>query len=390
MELYEKNMCFLTQKRDVHKLKIAKNFDLSPVWLLVFLFWHWGFLQGFLGEAEIKIRKMLVVRCPRELWYIVKKYFCIYGITSCAKLALKAKEFEQVLTGINDDFLFLEADGIDNSCELRAKSNLMKIFEMRHKSGNINEVQKIYPILLISDALPPIGLNDDDYLFLDIEEADFSDGAGLYEKADLLNNRMYVRAITHFLSEHYDSVINQIEREKRLPGRDSTSDAFALEILASVVSYAVVGNNFQPEFAELRNEFLIAISRYREIWEIGINFSDLVEIFRVQAEQGMTKLLSTALPRKKLPDLEVANRPDVVFYDENYFYFMSETIKKCCRGELKWIPFVRILHQLDEAGYLKVTNKRSRDLTTVVNLIQEETGKIKLKRLIGIKRQFFE
>ena len=356
---------------------------LSMLWL----FWHWGFLQGVFWESKVRIETVIVLRSEKDIWPVISDFFSIYwrGIKKL-KITVKTKEFENFLEGINDDFLIVCCDDINNGNEIRARHNMEILKGMMRKTGDLNAVQKICPILLVEEMVPEISLSEEDYLLIDLKGDDFIEGGWWRAVGDLKKNEDYVEKAVSYIEVNYPVIQNQIEREKAGLYQEKRPHIRALNILSAVVAMIATQNNFEESFIKLRKSFWIVVDEFNQDWECAVENSDLIEIFRIQFKKYITCFPMKGAPRKHIPELKESYD---FLYDEDFIYFKRELLENVCKGELREIPFVRILRQLRDEGFLKETGKKGKDLTSVVNIICEESGNSKRLRLVALRKNFF-
>lgn len=373
---YFKTLQFQMPKRMVNIKKLT----------MLWLFWNFGFLQGVFWESGVKLERVIVFRSKKDIWPSVLDFFSIYqGEINNLKITVKTKEFVNGLEGINDDFLIIYCNDVNKGNETKACHNMEILKEMMETKGDINTVQKILPILLVEEMVPALGFSEEDYLLIDLKYEDFQEGGWWRAVGGLEKNEDYVNTVVAFIEENFSVIQNQIERDKTELYNEKRSHIRTLNILCTVVAMIATQNNFEMSFQKLKLSFQSVVTEFNQGWECAIDDGDLIEIFHAQLMKYIKCFPMKWVPRKKTPNLK---ENYVALYDEQFIYFKREFLENICKGELRQIPFVRILRQLRDEGFLKETGKKSKDLTAVVNLICEESGESRQIRLVAIQKKF--
>lgn len=363
--------------------RIKNDAKLAVLWLL----WHYSFLQGFFYHCDIRFPKMLVLRCDPEMWHGVADFFQVNQKKGeGVEIISFAKEFDKSIANRNDEPFILFSGDVTTRNEARARRNIEFMKLIMKKSGSINEIQKIFPIFFVEEMVPPVGLMERDYYLLDLKEEDFYEGGFWRRILDLQENICYVENVVKFMEENQEVLKNHIEREKVFRSYEKRMDVRTLYILSSVVAYIMTKTNIEESYEHLRDSFWQVVNQFVLYNENCIANGDVVEIFRMQILCYLRENKVTGVPRKAMPDLDVDY---ICCFDDEFFYFRREFLESICQGELREIPFVRVLRQLDEGGFLKGTGRTENNFTSVVNLIDKKTGNYRSVRMLAIKKTFF-
>lgn len=295
--------------------------------------------------------------------------------------------FRRLIAGQNDRMLFFDVE-VTPQTERRAKDNVRYVKKLFcEKTVNINERQRIVPVIPVTVMIPQIGIAEEDYLLIPVEEGDVQQQkyAIATEQKDFFSV-----SIIPIVEERYQEIRRKIKNEKEEFFSEDSETLRTLKIVAGVVAEilgALVGEDSVSDF---RREFLYSIDFYQKRWESELDLADLAEIMRVRLGHCIKDENVSILNRFHIVSKSTMAEKTIIFQDEDYYYFSKDFLREICNGELSVIPLTRILNTLKNEGVLKRTKSvDSKDLTIVTTLFYED-GTEQRKRFVAVTRAFVD
>lgn len=368
------------------KLKIVddKEERIKNGLTLLFILWNYSFTQGVFHFNSVKITNLLVLRGDEK---VKKKMQELLSRDNQAIVLLdlsdKAKVMERKLENVNEAFVLLDCKNIDRASERRAGENFKRIRKIVLSEDLEKENQRIFPILWIESMIPKaLDIQSEDIILLDMKNFD----ALVAEEISPFGRLDYVGNAIRFVEANYAVIANDINRKKDL----ALGEVWAgLKIIADIVAFIGAGKNYGDEYENIRAHYTAAIDCVQDYQENSIEIGDILEIFRMQLGMYFKNHALVRCKRDSLINFESVNDETVIFEDNHYMYFRRTLLENVCYGELRQIPFLRVLQQLEEEGFLKVSSSK-KDKTVVVNLICPGTGESQQKRLIALRKDFIQ
>lgn len=355
--------------------------DVVILWLL----WHYGWLQGIFWKAGFFLQKFIVIHGSGSSFNGLESIMQLWPDDPCRiSLGASSKDFQKNVNEQNDGIVFLRCD-FEGREEERAKKNVQFLKEKFCPSHtDLNAEVRVLPILEILEGVPAIGIYEEEMLVLDFFSDSFRQRISREEGEP---NGEYLGELKKIVIENFSLLITLIRYQQE------TNKKLGIEgdllTIASVVAMLWSNQMHVKEYEKMMEFYTRAINQYFRESENRVDFTDFTEILCIKLWQKLERGDMKILKRSQV-ESEDEVTAGCAYYDDQAVYFFEGDLQAVCCGELEKVPFRRILNVLAKNGMLELGNVPSRNFGKVVVLYSQKSKFCKRVRLVGIRRKFLE